>query len=116
MKLTIAEGNYIEEVINRARELYGDGWERTLRRTELPMPAKGFSELNGAFEEFDTKKEEEVIEQLKLKNIFQVRKHEVDVEREGSFQDKYADSSEYFVGINRNKLDQLKEQLKIPER
>lgn len=113
MKLTIAEGNYIEEVSNRAKSLYGNGWERTLKRTELPMPKKGFSTLNGAFEEFDMKKEEEVIEQLKQKNILQVRKHEVDVEREGSFEEKYSEKSEYFVGINRNTVDQLKEQLNL---
>lgn len=113
MKLTIAEGNYIEEVANRAKNLYGNGWERTLKRTELPMPKKGFSSLNGGFEEFDMRKEEEVIEQLKQKNIFQVRKHEVDVEREGSFEEKYSEKSEYFVGINRNKIEQLKKQLNL---
>jgi hypothetical protein len=35
------------------------------------------------------------------------------VEREGSFEEEYSEKSEYFVAINRDKLEQLKEQLNL---
>lgn len=113
MKLTIEEGNYLEAIIGRARNLYGSRWEQILSQDALPMPKKGFSALEDSLEEFDIHKEEKVIEQLQEKNILRVKKHEMDIEKEGSFEQKYSDQSEYFIGLNENKMEGLKQQLSL---
>lgn len=113
MKLTIEEGNYLEELFNHAEKVYGSKWERILKKKALPFPSKGFNERTGGFEEFDAKKESEVIKQLQKKNIVVLTREEADVQKQGEFQEKYGDGNDQFIGIRPGKLEKLREQLSI---
>lgn len=110
MKLTIEESDYLERILGRAENLYGNSWKRILSKTAMPMPKKGFSQLK-AFQNLNIGEEEKIIEQLKQKNILRVRKEETDIEREGDFENKYSDKSNYFIGLNPDKLEKLRQQL-----
>lgn len=113
MKLTIEEGNYLEELVKHTKELYDGRWERILEKEALPLPRRGFNEKKEKFEEFDPGKEEKVIKQLQEKNIVTVREEETRIQRQGQFQEKYGDQNNQFIGINPEKMEELKEQLDL---
>ncbi len=115
MKLTIEEGNYLETLLKRTKKLYGNHWETMLEKTSVTLPEKGLNQREDLLPEFDPGKEEEVIEQLKKKNIVTIRKEETEIPEEGEFKEKYSDSSDMFIGINPGKLQELKKQLNIEE-
>ena len=113
MKLTVEEGNYIQGLVSHARNLYGRKWERILKKTALTLPKKGLNTRTGVLEEFDAQNEEKVIKQLVQKNILEIRQEETDIQRQGSFQDRYGDGNDKFIGLRPEKLEELKDQLDL---
>lgn len=113
MKLTVEEGNYIRGLVAHAKDLYGEKWERILRKKALALPRKGLNTRTDVLEEFDPEMEEKVIKQLVKKNIVEIRQEETDVQRQGSFQDKYGDRNDKFIGLRPEKIGALKEQLDL---
>ena len=113
MKLTVEEGNYIQGLVAQARNLYGKTWERILKKTALALPEKGLNTRTGVLEEFDAQKEEKVIKKLVQKNILEIRQEQTDIQRQGSFQDRYGDGNDKFIGLRPKKLEKLKDQLDL---
>lgn len=113
MKLTVEEGNYIQGLVRRARDLYGAKWEKILKKKALTLPRKGLNTRTGVLEEFDLQMEEKVIKQLVQKNIVEIRQEETNIQRQGSFQDRYGDENDKFIGLTPEKLEKLKNQLDL---
>lgn len=113
MKLTVEEGNYIQGLVAHAKSLYGEKWEKILRKTALTLPMKGLNTRSEILEEFDSQMEEKVIKQLVQKNIVEIRQEKTDIQRQGSFQDRYGDGNDKFIGVRPEKLKELKDQLNL---
>lgn len=113
VKLTIEEENFIEDLVKHAKNLYGGNWASVLKKATVPLPRKGFHERSRFFHEFDMEEEEKTIKQLQKKNIVVIRQEEVDVQNGGSFQEKYGDGNDKFIGIRPQKLRKLRHQLNL---
>ncbi|MFB6174607.1 MAG: hypothetical protein ABEJ87_01360 [Candidatus Nanohalobium sp.] len=113
MKLTIPEENYIEDLAKFTQDLYGNNWRSVLKKASVPLPRKGFHSRTEYFHEFDTGKEEKVIKQLQKKNIVVIRNHEIDIQGETDFHEKYSDGNNQFIGIRPEKLSELHQHLNL---